>query len=140
MRISTRILLTLALLLIPFSLLGSVKKEIPIAQNGILDLRDWNFQKDGTVELYGHWQFYWKEFLSPSDTLLGKHPGFTGFMPIPGHWNNYLVDGNPISGEGYATFALIVRLPEDAENLALKLIDIQTAYRLFINKSELYNY
>ena len=34
-------------------------KTAPVAKNGMLDLSDWNFEKDGPVDLKGEWEFYW---------------------------------------------------------------------------------
>lgn len=31
----------------------------PKAKNGIIDINNWNFEKDGTIELAGEWEFYW---------------------------------------------------------------------------------
>ena len=34
----------------------------PKAIKGVLDLRDWDFEKNGVINLDGEWEFYWKEF------------------------------------------------------------------------------
>ena len=33
----------------------------PVARSGILDLREWDFNRDGPAKLDGEWDFYWKE-------------------------------------------------------------------------------
>lgn len=38
----------------------------PIAVNGLLDLRNWNFDQQGTVKLAGDWEYYPTEQLDPS--------------------------------------------------------------------------
>jgi hypothetical protein len=30
----------------------------PIVQNGLLDLSEWDFERDGSVELNGKWEFF----------------------------------------------------------------------------------
>ena len=46
---------------------SSERKRPPQAQNGVLDLRNWDFGRDGNVPLDGDWQFYWNEFLKSKD-------------------------------------------------------------------------
>ena len=41
------------------------RREQPLAVDGILDLSDWDFEKDGIVELKGEWRFVWEEFVEP---------------------------------------------------------------------------
>ncbi len=33
-------------------------KMPPVAVDGVLDLRDWDFEKDGPVDLAGAWEIY----------------------------------------------------------------------------------
>jgi len=40
-------------------------KPQPKAVKGILDLCDWNFEREGPVQLDGKWEFYWKRFILP---------------------------------------------------------------------------
>ncbi len=37
----------------------------PRAIEGVLDLSDWNFKKDGPVDLSGEYEFYWSRHLLP---------------------------------------------------------------------------
>jgi class 3 adenylate cyclase len=106
--------------------LDSVKKSIaiPQAEKGILDLREWDFEKDGRVELNGEWEFYWMEFLD--DFGNGKNK-FGDKLPsensekqqsqkyylVPSAWNGMELDiGQTIDQDGYATFRLKLLLPE----------------------------
>ena len=38
-------------------------KVSPKAVSGVLDLREWNFETDGNINLDGEWEFYWDEVL-----------------------------------------------------------------------------
>ena len=108
-----------------------------IVQNGVLDLRTWNWQKDGIVNLTGNWEFYWKKFYSPGffkDTSAAytKH-----FAYVPSLWNKYIPAGqNPDGGFGYATYHLVILCPPAKELLALKFFTIESCYRLFVNGKE----
>jgi hypothetical protein len=37
------------------------------AVEGVLDLRSWDFERNGSVNLDGEWAFYWDELLHPSE-------------------------------------------------------------------------
>ena len=41
------------------------RRAQPKAVDGILDLSDWDFEKDGIVELGGEWRFVWNQFVEP---------------------------------------------------------------------------
>ena len=41
--------------------------QMPRAVQGILDLRGWDFGKDGVLSLEGEWEFYWQQLLAPGD-------------------------------------------------------------------------
>ncbi len=119
--------------------LVSAKNKI-IVQNGVLDLRTWNWQKDGIVSLTGHWEFYWKKFYSPgffkdTSVVYTKHFAF-----VPSLWNKYIPVGqNSDGGFGYATYHLVVLCPATKEQLALKFFTIESSYRLFVNNKEMLN-
>jgi two-component system, NtrC family, sensor kinase len=86
-------------------------KVPPKAVNGVLDLRDWDFEKDGIVNLDGEWEFYWGENLL-GDEILAKHE-VKSLIKVPGYWNGLSIkksDGSQetISGIGYATYRLKV--------------------------------
>ena len=37
--------------------------EAPRVVDGLIDLSEWNFERDGVVNLTGDWEFFWSEFL-----------------------------------------------------------------------------
>jgi len=109
------------------------------AKGGILDLRNWNFDKKGLTDLNGEWEFYWKSLYTPQnfDTLSIKPLAFSS---VPAFWNSQ-IPGKGIfePGFGYATYKLKVLLPSSNEKLSLKLLTISSAYKLFINGKEILN-
>ncbi|CAG7650353.1 Adaptive-response sensory-kinase SasA [Paenibacillus solanacearum] len=109
-------------------------KAYPRAANGTLDLTGWNWQKDGTLPLNGEWSFSWKQLLlTDSDAGNGTSPPPEQTIKVPGSWNGTVVDGTPLSGEGYATYRLTVLLPEGEEELALRVPAVSTSYKLWVN-------
>ena len=89
-----------------------------------MDLRSWDFTRDGPVELNGAWEFYWKKFRA--DIGSGEKPGYLA----PGAWNGFLVEGQEIGALGFGTYRLRVLLPEKMPRLALKSGGFDSAVRL----------
>ena len=133
-----KLFLSLICLLLLFFRVAAKNKIF--VQNGVLDLRTWNWQKDGIISLTGNWEFYWNKFYSPSffrDTSIAytKHFAF-----VPSLWNKYIPAGqNSDGGFGYATYHLVVLCPATKELLALKFFTIESSYRLFVNDKEILN-
>ena len=107
--------------------------EYPKAFDGILDLREWDFNTDGPVNLDGEWEFYWKKLYKPDDFKEDRTVNDRRIIEVPGSWNGYEIDGNPIGGEGYAAFRLKILLPEDNISKSINLSAISTAHRMWIN-------
>lgn len=105
------------------------QKVPPKIINGVLDLKSWNFNEDGPVPLTGEWQFYWKAHIHPrSETQVAET-----YIPAPKSWNSYLHEGEKIGGQGFATYRLKILLNEAKGACALKILDMATAFRLYIN-------
>jgi signal transduction histidine kinase len=121
----------------------SQPKQMPKATQGVLDLRSWNFSKDGPVNLDGEWEFYWKEFCDPNvlrrDVLqcVSTEDATTGNINVPGNWNSYIHDGKPLDVMGYATYRLKVLVPENENFLSLYMPTMGTAYQMWINGREI---
>ena len=60
--VKTLIRAGLALFVLSF---GQQLQAKPLVQNGLLDLSEWDFARDGSIELNGTWQFYWNQHLDP---------------------------------------------------------------------------
>jgi PAS domain S-box-containing protein len=104
--------------------------EAPRAVKGVLDLRGWDFSRYGAVDLAGEFEFYWKRHLSPAD-VDWKTP--KAFITLPAYWNGLRVDGETLQGEGFATYRLIVLIDPLQTPLALQVMEVSTAYRLFVD-------
>ena len=122
--------ISLFLLISSFQILNI---DSPEAQNGVLDLRRWNFDKDGPVELTGEWEFYWSAHLAPEDFADSAKPQKTGLIKVPSVWNGYPVAGKKLSGDGFATLRLKVLLGEAPSSMALKIMELMTAGTVYIN-------
>lgn len=109
----------------------------PQAIEGVLDLRQWDFAQAGPINLDGEWKFYWQQSLTNGEIAGTTPPRMTGYISVPGSWRGYKVNGQPLSGDGYATYRLTIlinpaTLPE--EFLALKMpVPVNTAHRLYVD-------
>lgn len=112
---------------------GSNPSGAPRAINGVLDLTDWDLQRDGTLSLAGEWEFHWQDHLSPEDFSQQFLPHRDGLITLPRVWNGYAVDGRKLSGYGYATFRLIIDTDSDSRRMGIRMPVIESAYKLFVN-------
>jgi PAS domain S-box-containing protein len=113
-------------------------KKPPMAIKGVLDLSQWDFETNGPVALSGEYEFYWQQHLAPERFSQPERPKMSGFIRVPGIWNGYELDGKKLSGEGYATYRLRVRLKEPAP-LSLKFLDMATAFTVYLNGTKLFS-
>jgi PAS domain S-box-containing protein len=101
----------------------------PAARASVLDLRGWDFSRDGIARLAGEWDFAWQRFEDPAapppDAPRGR-------VAVPGAWNHASVDGNAAGSFGHATYRLRVEC-RGGERLALALPLQHSAYRLYVN-------
>ncbi|MBU2644328.1 PAS domain S-box protein [bacterium] len=107
-----------------------------MVQKGLLDLSHWDFKTDGAIDLKGEWRFYWMQLLMPGDLEKAKIQDHPEWISVPGFWNPFGLNKTSPPAEGYATYAVTIKLPVNAPPLAFRLSDIHTAYRLFINQDE----
>ncbi len=143
------------ILLITLSLnLSCSKQKIEkiTAKKGEMDLRTWNFERDGIIKLDGEWEFYHEEFLDPfeykqrisSDVL--NINSLKNFIQVPGVWNdleykNEVKNSNgkqgelktiKINGSTYGSYRLILKMNPKV-NYVIKVPDQGTAFKLFID-------
>jgi hypothetical protein len=108
----------------------TIADSLPVAQKGVMDLRHWEFNKNGSVALKGEWEFYWKKLISPDQ--FKKNKGLTfEYINAPGSWNKFEIDGEKLSGIGFATYRLKVMTKEKA--LGLKTPDMSSSSRVYVN-------
>jgi class 3 adenylate cyclase len=112
----------------------STRSKLPEAKNGILDLSDWDFEKNGDVSLDGDWEFYWNKLYSPQDFQSGTLDSARTFLRVPGIWNSLNKNAGRLSGQGFGTYRLKIILHHHYDLLAVKILDASSSYKLWINK------
>jgi len=138
----TGLLFTLVIFSAVLFLLNACQPDIsdrtaPKAVNGVLDLRAWDFDRNGPVALSGKWEFYWHSCLQPDDFSKEHPPVMSGLIEVPGDWNGFEVNGEKISGAGYATYRLRILLGEASERMAFKFLDMAVAFSVYVNGKHL---
>ncbi|MGH7599357.1 MAG: PAS domain S-box protein, partial [bacterium] len=99
-----------------------------------MDLSNWDFAKDGPVNLSGEHEFYWQQHLTPESFSRAQPPERSGFIRVPAYWKGHVLNGMKLPGAGYATYRLTVLLKDSSfRELAIKFLDMGTAYTVFAN-------
>jgi PAS domain S-box-containing protein len=134
----------LALTVVAFALMvaGACRHDTspriaPVAAKGILDLTDWDFKTGGPVKLKGEWEFFWEQHLGPQALAKPGSSQKASLVQVPNYWNNYDLNGQELPGEGFATYRLTVLLNKQEHPLAMRLMEVSTAYTMFINDKNL---
>jgi hypothetical protein len=112
---------------------SSAKKIPPKAVKGVMNLEAWDLDNDGPVDLVGEYEFYWKRLLDPQHFASGDPTRQPDFINVPGYWNEFESAGEKLTGDGYATYRLKVLLNARDQSLTLKVLDMSTAFTLFVN-------
>ncbi len=122
------------LILILSILLGkivSAQTDVPKVENGVLDLTNWNFEKDGIINLDGKWEFYWEQLLTPEDFKTKELS--PEYIYVPQGWATGLDNSKKYDNFGYATYKITVKLPESKTEYRIWFDQINTASKIWIN-------
>ncbi|MBU5352929.1 response regulator [Paenibacillus barcinonensis] len=110
------------------------ERNKPQVTDGHMDLRQWNFSKQGAASLNGNWDFYPNQLLGPEDfeaSTEGDRPlPAARHVHVPAKWNTAMGQA-----QGYATYHLQVRLPPHQLNnrYGIRTQNIRMSHRIFIN-------
>ena len=88
--------------------------------------------EDGPIQLSGKWEIYWGKLLEPSE-IADFANGKVQYAEFPLLWNDLVLDGKDLPGEGVATYRLRVLFDQPPPMLALSLPDFYTAYQLWVD-------
>ena len=78
-----------------------IKKKRILAKKGIIDLKNWDFEKDGIIRLDGEWEFYNNKLLNPEEIKIYNKSYI--YVNIPGRWRNIKDDKIKIGRYGFVT-------------------------------------
>lgn len=125
----------LAVLLLMLAISGCIVMPIsgvPDACEGVLDLHDLDQKQLSIVPLSGQWEFYWQKLYTSQDFKTGQLKA--SYINVPANWNNQLVGGRILTGNGYGTYRLVVHTDESPGSLkALHISVIDSAYKIWVD-------
>ncbi len=110
----------------------------PVAENGVIDLSEVNFEDGSLIELKGEWDFYWKQLRSPEEFSRGKILP-DGTIKFPGTWQRFRSKEGGLPRIGYATYRLRISHHHANEVLALYIPTAFSSYRLFLDNKLIAN-
>ncbi|MDR5659384.1 7TM diverse intracellular signaling domain-containing protein [Serpentinicella sp. ANB-PHB4] len=132
------IVLCICVLYITVAIMFNRQSYVPSKRDlGVLDLSDWHAEEHGLVELNEGWEFYWQKLLSPSDFQNTSLLNPEGYFSISRGWHEYNVDGAKLPQFGYGTYRLRIQLKENESMLGLKIMDVRSAYNLWIDNEQM---
>lgn len=117
-------------------LIRRASSKSPVAVKGILDLRNWRAEKDGTVKLNGEWEFYFGKLLVPADFKNRRPTGGT-MQKVPAKWSTYEINGKKLPPHGAATYRLKILLPAKGGGYGIKITCISAAAKIFFNDRQI---
>jgi 7TM diverse intracellular signalling len=119
-RTGTKSLLLFFLTIIGFTSNGQIK-----AEKGLLDASIFDF-KTSRIALHGDWKWYDNQLLNPQTISSGKFE----IVSFPELWNEARLSG---SGQGVATYSLVVLVSPATQDYAIELPQIYSSYQLWVN-------
>jgi adenylate cyclase len=123
---------SLLLLLTAILIIGCKNNNTTEVKNGVLNVEQWDFKKNGTITLNGEWEFYWNQLLEPNNFQDSK---VKTYIELPTVWNNYVFKNQKLDGAGFATFRLRIKNDFKNQRLGLRIPFHFTAYKLWVNKN-----
>lgn len=102
----------------------------PIAVKGQFDLRNWDFEQNGSLKLNGEWEWYPNELLDPSSP---KQIPEAEYIDVPGNWSDAHTppQGSP---QGYGSYQLRVLMDRSDDRMyGLHIPALPTSSEVFIN-------
>ncbi|TAG00175.1 MAG: hypothetical protein EAZ44_09690 [Cytophagia bacterium] len=98
-----------------------------------------DFYKNNALELYGEWEFYWKELLTPNDFRINQIATNVNFIKVPSSWTAYKDKKNQnYTSYGYATYRLKINIDDfhyrkEGAKLGLFIPKIWSASKIWVN-------
>lgn len=105
--------------------------QAPIANQGLMDLTDWDFNESGVVKLDGTWEFYPNQLLLPVDFTSHSIPE-KRFIEVPARWSNANTESY-MSDQGIGTYRLQIKVDPNIGLYGLKTLNIKNSSTIYVN-------
>lgn len=111
-------------------ILNSNNETNNLAKKGVLNLKDYDFAKNGPVKLDGEWEFVPEKLVDTSYFSKGKPQTY---VHVPSLWKHYMVDYHSVPKYTSATYRLIVKPPSNTKLLGIRTSNIRMSNTIYIN-------
>lgn len=112
------------LVLLSVYLTGWMDHPNPVAKDGMLMLKDWDFEKKGTISLEGDWNFYWKA-VEPGKRSIAQQT----LLKVPSTWD----DQEKFPATGYGLYHLQLKGLEVGKHYGIKIPIMSNSYHFWID-------
>lgn len=99
-------------------------------KEGYLNLENWNYSENGSLQLKGEWEFY--PYLIASEINMFSSKEDVSYSNIPIAWNNFEYNNEDFGEMGYGTYRVRIKLPIN-NTFYLKILDVSSAYNLYVD-------
>ncbi len=116
--------------LISCTRLEDISRQPPKAVHAVLDLNNWDFKTDGSVNLDGEWLFAWQQLM-----LADQINSLTDvqYVKVPDNWTDYIIEGIQITPEGFASYTLTVENLDTNQVYGIYIDGEGRAYSLWVD-------
>jgi len=122
-----KIVILLSFLLINFCS-ESHKKHSPKVINGILDLRNWDFNEDGIVPIAGEAEFFWERFINFNDDPEPE----PSYYDMTKSWEDEIVGKYSVKKNGFASYRVTILINPNVE-FAIYKSQLRISSKIFWN-------
>ncbi len=102
------------------------------AYKGVLDLTNFDFSKNKTIQLSGEWEFYWHKLLTPDD-FNPKKIIADAYAYVPRYWSSIKINGKKLPHTGFATYRLIIVSNKKVKNLKVVFPAVNSSMKVWWN-------
>lgn len=109
----------------------ALQPSVKEAQNGQVVVKNENFSQRGILALGGDWTFYWQQLLEPEQALTSFEQASS--LNASGGWQSAQSNDSSYAPIGFGTYHLKVELVDPANNLAIFIPQIESAFSFYLD-------
>lgn len=112
------------------------KSPSPTANQGVLNLSEWDFESAGILDLDGEWECYEGQLLTPLDFAdpTENTPLLSGYVDITAdQLDRASISSFPQNAEGARTYRLVIHTKDAEQALGLRIGNIDMSNKLYID-------
>ncbi|WP_378126377.1 sensor histidine kinase [Cohnella boryungensis] len=107
------------------------ESRIPKAENGVIDLTEWNWSEEGVVPLDGQWRFDW---MNGYDGERSKPTFASTTQEVPKMWEDRMTDqGARLASRGFGVYELKILHRQQSDMMGIRLPNISMSYDLYLD-------